>query len=199
MPETNGLTPELIAAAKAGDSTAMAAVLKYYLKGPAKLVSSLIPTTLAGRVSADDIVQEVANRISEKLATFKQKTPRLEKDFRSWTTRIATRRVQSHLRRRANLIARIGEALLARLQDAGLTPSRGFALSESKQALHRCLQALSEEEFDMIGSHYLDGHPDGKIAERLGLSEAQVRGRRGRAMKRLKDCLGPATNFRYDW
>lgn len=60
------------------------------------------------------------------------------------------------------------------------------------QKLTRCLQNLKERERAVVVMTFYDEQPGDEVARSLGVSEANVRVIRHRAIHQLRDCMGVA-------
>jgi RNA polymerase sigma-70 factor (ECF subfamily) len=87
--------------------------------------------------------------------------------------------------RRARLLEQFGRDLLA--------PTAPSLPELDHVQLTRCLQALRERERTVVVMTFYDEQTGADIAGFLGVSEANVRVIRHRAIHQLRACMGPGT------
>jgi RNA polymerase sigma-70 factor (ECF subfamily) len=73
-----------------------------------------------------------------------------------------------------------------------LIPQQPALPSLDRDQLARCLQNLKERERSVVVMTFYDEETSGKVADSLGISEANVRVIRHRAIHQLRDCMGGA-------
>lgn len=71
----------------------------------------------------------------------------------------------------------------------GLTPAAEAALCADLQRLWQCLNLLGERARDVVLRTFVQGEGGPEIAVAVGISEANVRAIRHRAVVALRDCV----------
>lgn len=191
------LTIELLNRAKAGDQIAMQAILDHYDQGPRKIITKLMSSEMSGFVQVADVEQFVRLRIALYVKSFEPRTAEIEKDFQRWVTVIATNHIRDAHTRRERFLASIEAAILAVAAEASAaTPSRLVGQAEAFATLDKCVRALSQRDQSYIERFYSEELTDGEIAAQDQESEGAIRGRRGRALEQLRQCLGNSSDYR---
>jgi RNA polymerase sigma-70 factor, ECF subfamily len=134
--------------------------------------------------AADDLVQKVLLKILEALRAARVREPDKLAQFVLGTCRMTIIEQRRSSRRQDELLARFGGDLVP---DAPRMPSVGGG------HLVRCVQALKERERSVIVMTFYDEQTAGETAGFLGISEANVRVIRHRALQQLRDCMGATT------
>ena len=131
--------------------------------------------------AADDLVQQVLVTVLEALRASRLQEPAKLAHFVLGTCRMTVLDSRRTSRRQEELLARFGDDLVP-------DPPRLPALDDRQLA--RCVQALSERERSVVVMTFYDEHTAAETARSLGLSEANVRVIRHRALQQLRDCMG---------
>ncbi len=134
--------------------------------------------------AADDLVQQVLLKILEALRAARVREPDKLAQFVLGTCRMTIIEQRRSSRRQDELLATFGGDLVP---DAPRMPSVGGG------HLVRCVQALKERERSVIVMTFYDEQTAGETAGFLGISEANVRVIRHRALQQLRDCMGATT------
>jgi RNA polymerase sigma factor for flagellar operon FliA len=74
-------------------------------------------------------------------------------------------------------------------EDEPYDPERNLLSRERRDLVHQALQALPEQERQLIRGHYMDGRNFDEIAHELGLSKSWASRLHSRALGRLRDAL----------
>jgi RNA polymerase sigma-70 factor (ECF subfamily) len=151
-----------------------------------------IPTTLARRLDADDVMQEAFDLARGKYAAFKAQTALpaypwlygVVRDcyHRQWERH--TRDCRNHLQETPwpdHSSLQLGLGLVA----AGSTPSESLAHEEVKQRVLLAVQALSAGDRELLDMRYWEGFSFAEIAALLSIAEDAARMRHARALKRF--------------
>jgi RNA polymerase sigma factor (sigma-70 family) len=85
--------------------------------------------------------------------------------------------------------------LVERLAASDPTPSRVLAREEAVAAVMTCLAQLTDDQRDVIRLRVLEDVPTPEIARRLGKTEPAVYATWARAIRALRDLLGPITRY----
>jgi RNA polymerase sigma-70 factor (ECF subfamily) len=130
----------------------------------------------------DDLAQQAYVSAYRSLGDFQVGT-----DFYAWLRQIAYNHLRAELERasrRRRLDALAAAELTRRLELA--RPG-----DEDLDALRDCVGRLPEASRDIVRSHYLDGVPLARIAERLGRSADGLKVSLFRIRATLRECLTP--------
>jgi RNA polymerase sigma-70 factor, ECF subfamily len=136
---------------------------------------------LRSAAAADDLVQQVLLKILEALRTARLREAERLVQFVLGTCRMTVLDLRRNSRRREELLARFGGDLVP---DPPPMPS----LDDSQ--LVRCVQALKERERSVVVMTFYDEQTAAETAGFLGISEANVRVIRHRAIQQLRTCMG---------
>lgn len=178
---------ELIARARAGDVAAYEELVRRYQDVALRTAYVVCPET-----DADDAVQEAFLKAHAALARFRVGAP-----FRPWLLRIVANEARNRRRsagRRLGLAQRAGAV-------AGPTttpsPESAILADETRATLIAAINALRDEDREVIGARFLLDLSEGETAEALGIPRGTVKSRTSRALGRLRDVLraGDAEGF----
>jgi RNA polymerase sigma-70 factor (ECF subfamily) len=131
--------------------------------------------------AADDLVQHVLLKVLEALRAARLREADKLAHFVLGTCRMTVLDLRRSSRRQEELLAVFGGVLvpdphpLPRLDD---------------RQLDRCVQMLSERERSVVVMTFYDEQTAGETARFLGISEANVRVIRHRALQHLRICMG---------
>ncbi len=134
--------------------------------------------------AAEDLTQQVLITTLEALRAGRLREPEKLASFVLGTCRMTV----LDLRRGAQRKERI-------LQQYGVDLPIAAPMSTEhldKDQLRRCVQNLNERERSVVMMTFYDEQAGAEVASLLGISEANVRVVRHRAIHRLRDCLGGA-------
>ena len=134
--------------------------------------------------TADDLAQQVLITTIEALRVNRLREPDKLASFVLGTCRMTV----LDLRRGAQRKARLLEQFAADLP-ASLPPSIPHL---DQEQLARCMQSLKERERAVVVMTFYDEQTGADVASFLGVSEANVRAIRHRAIHQLRDCMGGA-------
>ena len=130
--------------------------------------------------AADDLVQQVLLKLLEALRAGRLREPEKLTHFVLGTCRMTV----IELRRRA----RLHEQLLAEF-GTDLIPEPPPMPRVDEPQLARCVQMLKERERSVVVLTFYDEQTAGEAAGFLGLTEANVRVIRHRALRNLRSCM----------
>ena len=199
-------TETWIAAARGGDSVALARLLAGYhprLRGRAE---ALMDPAIKGRLSPDDILQEVYLRVFRHVDQFEDRGPQ---SFLNWVYTIlehtlvdARRRAHRQIRdvdREAAAAVGAGDSsywgLLDHVYADSDTPSRLLRRQEAVGALLASLPNLSDSHRQVVQLRFLEGLPVVEVAARLNISKAAVVARTKRALTALRGQMDELGEF----
>jgi RNA polymerase sigma-70 factor (ECF subfamily) len=135
---------------------------------------------LRSAAAADDLVQQVLVTLLEALRAGRLREPDKVVHFVMGTCRMTVLDQRRGTRRQERLLAEFG---------ADLVPPAPAAPSIDGHQLRRCVQALKERERSVVVLTFYDEQTAREAASALGLSEANVRVIRHRALKLLHACM----------
>jgi RNA polymerase sigma-70 factor (ECF subfamily) len=130
--------------------------------------------------AADDLVQEVLIATLEALRAGRLREPEKLASFVFGTCRLTVRDLQRGARRRARLLDEFGAELL---------PPQPPAPCLDGTRLARCVQDLAERERTVVVMTFYDERVGAELASFLGVSQANVRVIRHRAIRQLRRCM----------
>jgi RNA polymerase sigma-70 factor (ECF subfamily) len=138
---------------------------------------------LRSAAAADDLVQLVLLKMIEALRAGRLRESEKLAPFVMGTCRVTVLESRRSARRQGELLEEFGEILV---------PSPAQMPSLDGDQLGRCVQTLKERERSVIVMTFYDERTAAEAAGSLGLSEANVRVIRHRAIKQLRACMGAA-------
>ena len=139
---------------------------------------------LRNEAAAEDLVQQVLITTIEKLRAGALREPEKLASFVLGTCRMTVLNVSRGAQRQQHLLAQFGSDLLI--------PAAASAPLPDREQLERCVQNLNERERTVVVLTFYDEQTSSDVASVLGVSEANVRVIRHRAIHRLRDCMGVA-------
>ncbi|MBX3464234.1 MAG: sigma-70 family RNA polymerase sigma factor [Planctomycetes bacterium] len=185
-------TRDLVAAASRGEAPAVDELVARHLPRLFAYVRLRMGRQLRGREASADLVQSVCRELVSHFGEFEYRD---EAQFLGWLFTTALRKVQEKQRYHGRE-ARAPEREVPLADDGGLdaadwlTPSRDAAGRERLRRVAAALEALPDDQREVIGLARIAGLPHREIAARMGRSEAATRQLLGRALARLGDLVG---------
>jgi len=192
-----------VLAAVGGDVEALSTLLREY--GPRLREQLSIDKRWQSVLEVDDVLQVTYVEAFLKIKSF---TPGGPNAFGGWLRRIAENNLRDAIRSleaqkrpppAAARQARDADASITSLLDSigfiGATPSRDAARGELKTALDAALAALPKDYAAVIRGYDLEARPIEEVAASLGRSPGAIHMLRARAHDRLREIIGPGTNF----
>jgi len=134
--------------------------------------------------AADDLVQQVLITTLETLRAGRLREAGKLTSFVLGTSRMTVLDMRRNAQRRERLLDRYGPDMLA--------PAEAPAPPLDQEQLARCVQRLKERERAVVMMTFYDEQTGAEVARFLGLSEANVRVIRHRAIHQLRGCMGSA-------
>jgi RNA polymerase sigma-70 factor (ECF subfamily) len=138
---------------------------------------------LRSAAAADDLVQQVLLTTIERLRAGRLRDSDKLAHFVLGTCRVTVLELRRRARRQGQLLEEFG---------AILVPNQPPMPSVADDRLKRCVQALKERERSVVVMTFYDEQTAAEAAGFLGISEANVRVIRHRAITRLRACMGAA-------
>jgi len=136
---------------------------------------------LRSPAAADDLVQHVLLKVLEALRTARLRESDKLAHFVLGTCRMTVLDLRRSSRRQEELLATFG---------GDLVPDPPPVPRLDDRRLARCVQALNERERSVVVMTFYDEQTAGETARFLGISEANVRVIRHRALQQLRVCMG---------
>ena len=133
--------------------------------------------------AADDLVQQVLLKVLESLRHARLREPDKLAHFVLGTCRMTVLDSRRSSQRQEKLLAIFGGDLVADTPPMPTVDDRQLA---------RCVQGLKERERSVVVMTFYDEHTAAETAGALGISEANVRVIRHRALQQLRVCMGAA-------
>jgi RNA polymerase sigma-70 factor, ECF subfamily len=131
--------------------------------------------------AADDLVQQVLLRVLGALRSARLREPDKLAHFVLGTCRMTVLDLRRSARRQEELLVRFG---------GDLVPEPPSLPRLDDQRLAECVQMLKERERSVVVMTFYDEQTAAETARFLGLSEANVRVIRHRAVQQLRACMG---------
>jgi RNA polymerase sigma-70 factor, ECF subfamily len=192
----------LVARARQRDEAALTELFQGQAQRLLESVRAELGDRLRQRLESQDVMQQV---YLDALGAIDQFVDRGHDSFFRWLRGIALNRICDVDRRAFGTRKRGGEVragdlgndasmirLLDRLTDSMASPSAVADLDDRIGLLRRALQALSEEQRDVIQFRYLNQLSVSETAVRMNRSERAVRSLCVRALIRLRELLADA-------
>jgi RNA polymerase sigma-70 factor (ECF subfamily) len=193
-------TEQLLKRVAAGERAARELLLDRYRGRLSRMIALRLDHRLWARVDPSDVLQETLLEADQKLSGFARRPPL---PFYPWLRRLAWERlVQVHRRhirvqrrtvnREENLPLPDNSALelAGRLAARGSSPSARQRHEELCGRLHWALAQLADGDREILVLRYLEDLSTKEIAVVLSVTEAAVKMRQLRALRRLRDLLG---------
>ena len=136
---------------------------------------------LRSRAAGDDLVQQVLLKLLEALRAGRLREPGKLAQFALGICRMTVLDLRRSARRQEQLLAEFG---------ADLVPDQPSMPQLDGGQLARCVQMLKERERSVVVLTFYDEQAAAEVAGFLGLSQANVRVIRHRAMQQLRTCMG---------
>jgi RNA polymerase sigma-70 factor (ECF subfamily) len=132
--------------------------------------------------ASEDLTQEVLITTLEALRAGRLRDPEKLASFVLGTCRMTVLNLRRGTQRKERLLERFGADLLAPVQPS--IPNL------DREQLGRCVQKLTERERAVVVMTFYDEQTGADVASFLGISEANVRVIRHRAIHQLRECMG---------
>ena len=133
--------------------------------------------------AADDLVQQVLLKVLEALRSARVREPEKLAHFALGTCRMTVRDLRRSVQRQDELLAMFA---------GDLAPDATPMPRLDDRQLADCVQALKERERSVVVLTFYDEHTSRETAKFLGISDANVRVIRHRAIQQLRACMGSA-------
>jgi len=132
--------------------------------------------------AAEDLTQQVLITTLEALRAGRLREPEKLASFVLGTSRMTVLDLHRSTRRKERLLEQFGADLPAAVES--------FIPRLDHDLLARCVQSLKERERSIVVMTFYDEQTGADVAGFLGVSEANVRVIRHRAIQQLRDCMG---------
>ena len=139
---------------------------------------------LRSSAAADDLVQQVLLTLLEGLRAGRLREPDKLAHFALGTCRMVVMDLRRRAQRQERLLAEFG---------ADLIPEQPSMPRLDDGRLARCVQMLKERERSVVVLTFYDDQTSAAAAESLGVSEANLRVIRHRALRNLRACMESAS------
>jgi RNA polymerase sigma-70 factor (ECF subfamily) len=172
---------ELVERARRGEVVAYEELVRRY-QDVALRTAHLVS---GGVDDAEDAVQEAFVKAFHALARFRPGSP-----FRPWLLRIVANEARNRRRsanRRSGLALRATEDRPS--SDAAPSPEAAVLVHETRIALLRAVEALRDDDREVVVARYLLELPEAEAAEMLCVPRGTVKSRLSRALARLRVAL----------
>ena len=145
-------------------------------------ISAYISANVIDAHHAEDLVQEVAQVVAEKFATFDP-----NRSFLSWALGIARNRLLKYYRTRARDRLVLSEAALERIGEA--LERVEHEAEDRRTALRHCLQQITGRRREVLEMRYGQNIRVTEIADQCGMSASAVSVMLYRVRAALYDCV----------
>jgi RNA polymerase sigma factor (sigma-70 family) len=171
---------ELIARAQSGEVMAYEELVRRYQDVAVRTAHIVSPDG-----DAEDAAQDAFVKAYAALSRFRREAP-----FRPWLLRIVANEARNRRRsagRRAGLAIRVVED--RRPDDAAPSPESAVLAGEVRATLLAAVNALRDDDREIIGARYFLELSEAETAEALGIPRGTVKSRLSRALARLREQL----------
>ncbi len=181
-------TIQLVAAAKAGDRTALDALYRRYQERMLAIVRLRMGQRLRSRMDSQDLVQSVMLESLQSLDRFEYRT---EGAFLHWLSRLVENKIRDkvdYLTAQKRDIRRElpdKEEIAGNLRSSTPTPSGIAQKAEEMARLEEAIEKLSQDQRDLIIMHKLEGMSYEEIAEATEKTPESVRKALARSLAKL--------------
>lgn len=189
-------THELLTAARNGDPQACDRLFARVADRLLLFVRLRLGPALRARVDSMDVLQETFLHAHRDLARFEPSTGDPERGFAQWLCGVAENRIKDLAalhgakRRDPKREERKVSEVLATLQRAGHGPATSLVRREERHRLAEAVEALDDEDREVLVLRHFGGLSLDAIAARLSRSASAVRRALGRATRDLGKALG---------
>ncbi|MFA5889497.1 MAG: sigma-70 family RNA polymerase sigma factor [Actinomycetota bacterium] len=174
--------PELVAAAKAGDRAAFAALYRNYLPTVYKFIYYRMNSN---RAVAEDMTAEVFVRALRKIGDFNWTGA----DFGSWLLRIARNLVLDNAKSSRARFEILNDEMPERATHEEHSTESAAMANLTNQGVYSAIRRLSPDQRDVITMRFIQGMEVGAVAAALGKKEGTVRTLQFRGLKALQKLL----------
>ena len=132
---------------------------------------------------AEEAAQDGFVKAWRALGRFREGAP-----FKPWLLRIVANEASNRRRsagRRTNLVLRAAAGEPS--GDAAPSPEAALLSAEQRATLLAAVEALPEEQRDVVGLRYFLGLSEAEVAETLAIPQGTVKSRTARALERLRE------------
>jgi RNA polymerase sigma-70 factor (ECF subfamily) len=202
MENNSAESVDVIERARAGDRTALMALLARHRDRLRRMVEIRLDTRLQGRLDASDVVQEAFVEVTERLDEYihdpklplflwlrlvvGERLVRLHRHHLGTQMRDAGREVSLYP---GALPAASSAALAAQLLGRHTSPTQAFVRAERILRVQEALNALDPVDREILSLRHFEELTAAEAARVLGIEESAAAKRYFRALKRLKDIL----------
>jgi RNA polymerase sigma-70 factor (ECF subfamily) len=192
-------TDSLICQVSQGDEAAVEQLFSRHRTRLKRVVTWRMDRRIATRVDPSDVVQDVLVEAARKLDDYVARRPI---PFFPWLRQIAWERLvklrEHHVKaqkrsasreedRQRTLSEESADALAERLFAREASPSAYAVHNEMRRRVRAALDMLPENDRDVLAMRYLEQLSASEIAAVLGLTDAAVKARHYRALRRLRN------------
>ncbi|MCK4658001.1 MAG: sigma-70 family RNA polymerase sigma factor [Phycisphaerae bacterium] len=196
---------ELVVCAVRGDQEALGTLLQCHGPQVRSRLAGKIGKQWQAALAEDDVMQVTYLEAFLQIGCF---TPGGPGSFLAWLTRMAENNLRDAIKelgraKRPQPCKRVApprgeESTIALLEALGITtttPSRQAARGEAGCLIEVALEQLPPDYATVLRLYDLAGQPVSEVASAMGRSEGAVYMLRARAQDRLRDLLGPGSDF----
>lgn len=197
-------TQELLNGAQQGDGDAVNQLMDRHRDALRRMVGMRLDQKIRGRVDVSDVVQDVLIEANRRLQDYLS-DPAMP--FHLWLRHIAKDRIiDAHRRHHAAAKRSVDREqplaapanfdrstieLAAQLCDRELTPAAAATMHELARKFSDAIDQLDEQDREVVMMRHFEQLSNQEAAQALGLSQPASSMRYLRAMRRLRELLGP--------
>lgn len=206
--DQSGLSSGTLERLRSGDERVLAKLFSVHRDRLWRMVSFRLDTRLAGRVDADDILQEAYLAAAQRLNHYLAEP---DKSFFIWLRLIVNQTLIDVHRRHLGVKARdiqreiawqpaagpqsTSVALAAQLLGSLTSPSQAAVRAETALQLEQAIGAMDRIDQEVLALRHFEELSNSEVAEVLGIQQKAASIRYVRALARLKDILEKIPGF----
>ncbi len=208
MTDRDGVPSEIFDRLQQGDQQALAELFSYHRSRLWRMVNFRLDSRLAGRVDADDILQEAYLAAAQRIGHYLEDP---SKSFFVWLRLIVgqtlidvhRRHLGAQMRDANREVSRQRPAypqatsisLVAQLLGNVTSPSQAAVKAETAAQLEQAIEAMDTIDREVLALRHFEELTNGEVAEVLGIQQKAASIRYVRAVARLKNILADVPGF----
>ncbi len=208
MSNTDGLDDQLISRLERGDELALADLFSRHRDRLWRMVNFRLDRRLAGRVDADDVLQEAYLDAAQRIHHYLEDS---SKSLFVWLRLVVSQTMIDIHRRHLGAQMRNAErevsmnrpaytqatsvCLAAQLLGAMTSPSQAAVKAEMTKQVEEALEGMDPIDQEVLALRHFEELTNSEVAESLGIQQKAASIRYVRAVSRLKDVLKRVPGF----
>ncbi|HEV7302467.1 MAG TPA: RNA polymerase sigma factor [Tepidisphaeraceae bacterium] len=199
MSNADPILQQIVQRAAAGDASAFEQLCFIHHRDLHALACGMIPSDLRTLIDPEDVLQDAYYEAFRSRGNAMLENASAAYGWLAAIVRfqaLGMIRAQRTLKRSGGADTTTGIiAMLDEVAQHRRTPSASAARHEAVRAVESAVDALPSEYREAIVLRYFDGHPFREVAQRMRRSEGSAMMLCNRAVKLLREQLGPETSF----